>query len=570
MKNKILSILVVLFVLSTCVFTLTACENKDKCVNKNGHAYGQWVSNGDGTHTRVCAYDMSHQETLNCGGGTATCTQKAVCAICLQLYGEPKGHSIVIDQGVASTCTETGLTEGSHCKTCGEVLVEQNNVDIVPHNYNKSICSYCGISNLAFELNASGTAYTVEGVGSCNETEIIIPATFSGKPVTSINSFAFDNCDSLTSVVIPNGVTSIGSSAFHDCSSLTSVVIPDSVTTIGDDAFYYCRSLTSVVIPDGVTSIGSYAFSGCSSLTSVNYTGTIDKWAEILFGNAYANPLYYANQLKINGEVVTEVNLTSATKVSSAAFSNCSSLTSVVIPDSVTSIGDSAFRGCSSLTSVVIPDSVTSIGSAAFYNCSSLTSVVIGDSVTTIGNYAFYNCDSLTSIIIPDSVTSIGSYAFYFCENLTSVVIPDSVTTIGDSAFRFCSSLKSIVIPGSVTSIGYEAFYFCENLTSVVIPDSVTSIGSYAFAFCSSLTSVVIGDSVTSIGSYAFYGCSGLTSVVIPDSVTSINYCAFYGCSGLTSIKYRGTQAQWNKITKGSHWNSSTGNYTITYNYTGK
>ena len=547
MKNKILSILVVLFVLSTCVFTLTACEDKDKCINKNGHAYGQWVSNGDGTHTRVCAYDMSHQETLNCGGGTATCTQKAVCAICLQLYGEPKGHSIVIDQGVASTCTETGLTEGSHCKTCGEVLVEQNNVDIVPHNYNKSICSYCGISNLAFELNASGTAYTVEGVGSCDETEINIPATFSGKPVTSIGSYAFYYCSSLTSVVIPNGVTSIG-----------------------DMAFYGCSSLTEIVIPDSVTSIGSYAFSGCSSLTSVNYTGTIDKWAEILFGNAYANPLYYANQLKINGEVVNEVNLTSATKVSSYAFYKCSSLTSVVIPDSVTSIGNYVFAYCESLTSVVIPDSVTSIGDSAFYNCSSLKSIVIPGSVTSIGSSAFDGCSSLTSVVIPDSVTSLGRWAFDGCSNLTSVVIGDSVTTIGFGAFRGCYNLTSVVIPDSVTSLDVDAFYGCSNLISVVIGDSVIFIGDYAFSGCSSLTSVVIGDSVTSIGSYAFYGCSSLTSVVIPGSVTSINYCAFYGCSNLTSIKYRGTQTQWDKITKGNNWNSNTGNYTITYNYTGK
>ena len=338
MKNKILSILVVLFVLSTCVFTLTACEDKDKCVNKNGHAYGQWVSNGDGTHTRVCAYDMSHQETLNCGGGTATCTQKAVCAICLQLYGEPKGHSIVIDQGVASTCTETGLTEGSHCKTCGEVLVEQNNVDIVPHNYNKSICSYCGISNLAFELNASGTAYTVEGVGSCDETEIIIPATFSGKPVTSINSFAFENCDSLTSVVIPNGVTSIGDKAFYGCSSLTEIVIPNSVTKIGYSVFENCSSLTSVEIPNGVISIGDNA------------------------------------------------------------FENCSSLINVEIPNKVTDIASYAFAGCGALTSVVIPNGVTSIGYGAFVDCDSLTSVVIGDSVNFIGASAFFNCSSLISV----------------------------------------------------------------------------------------------------------------------------------------------------------------------------
>ena len=297
------------------------------------------------------------------------------------------------------------------------------------------------------------------------------------------------------------------------------------------------------------------------------------------------------------------------TSIGNSAFSGCSGLTSITIPDSVTSIGNSAFSGCSALTSITIPfvgatkdgtsnthfgyifgasspfyndDYVptslktvvitggTSIGDCAFYWCSVLTSITIPDSVKSIGDYAFYWCSVLTSITIPDSVTYIGAYAFENCDGLTSITIPDSVTSIGSSAFRRCSGLTSITIPDSVTSIGDYAFYWCSVLTSITIPDSVKSIGDYAFYWCSGLTSITIPDSVTSIGKSAFSGCSRLKSITIPDSVTSIGDYAFNGCTVLTSIKYRGTSSQWSSIKKYESWNKNTGSYTITYNYTGE
>ena len=219
------------------------------------------------------------------------------------------------------------------------------------------------------------------------------------------------------------------------------------------------------------------------------------------------------------------------------AFSQCSNLSSVVIPSSVTGIGDKAFDECSSLASVVIPSSVTSIGYYAFNGCSSLASVVIPSSVTSIESGTFEGCSSLASVVIPNSVTSIRDRAFEGCSSLASVVIPNSVTSIGDCAFEGCSSLASVVIPSSVTSIGNWAFEGCSSLASVVIPSSVTGIGDWAFNGCSNLASVVIPSSVTSIGESAFEDCSSLSSVVIPSSVTSIGRYAFKGCSSLLAYR---------------------------------
>ena len=145
-----------------------------------------------------------------------------------------------------------------------------------------------------------------------------------------------------------------------------------------------------------------------------------------------------------------------------SAFSGCTSLTSITIPNSVTSIGVFAFEYCTSLTSINIPNSVTSIGSSAFRGCTSLTSITIGDSVTSIDNYAFYGCSGLTSITIPNSVTSIGSSAFEDCTGLTSINIPNSVTSIGNSAFYGCTSL-TIYCEAKSKPRGWNSYWNADN-----------------------------------------------------------------------------------------------------------
>ena len=167
----------------------------------------------------------------------------------------------------------------------------------------------------------------------------------------------------------------------------------------------------------------------------------------------------YTGKVTIPATVTYDGVTYSVTSIEAYAFSGCSGLTSIEIPNSVTAIGSSAFTGCSGLTSVTIPNSVTTIGMEAFYGCSGLTSVTIPNSVTTIEYHAFRDCSSLTSIIIPNSVTSIGVNAFYGCSGLTSVTIPNSVTSIGLHAFSDCSSLTSVTCEAiSVPTTGGSAF----------------------------------------------------------------------------------------------------------------
>ena len=210
------------------------------------------------------------------------------------------------------------------------------------------------------------------------------------------------------------------------------------------------------------------------------------------------------------------------TNIGGGAFSECSGLTSVTIPEGVTSIGNDAFSGCSGLTSVTIPESVTNIGDWAFSGCSGLTSVTIPEGVTSIGDYAFRDCSGLTSISVESG------NPVYDSRNNCNALIETATNTL-------IAGCNNTIIPKGVTSIGNNAFLGCSGLTSVTIPEGVINIYGGAFAGCSNLSSVTIPEGVINIGAGAFVGCSNLTSVTIPEGVTSIGNYAFYD-SGLATV----------------------------------
>ncbi|HYG34381.1 MAG TPA: leucine-rich repeat domain-containing protein, partial [Clostridia bacterium] len=257
------------------------------------------------------------------------------------------------------------------------------------------------------------------------------------------------------------------------------------------------------------------------------------------------------------------------TNIGEGAFLRCSSLTNVLLPDTIVTIGDSAFASCFGLATISFPANLATIGDRAFDGCK-LTTVAIPQSVTNIGYCAFTGCNHLEqftveglnpyycdldgvlfnrsrttliqcparksgSYLVTNIVTSIGDFAFSGSA-LRNIDISTGVMNVGRGAFNNATALTNISIPDTITNLGNTAFYGCSGLLSMSIPDRVTSIGRYTFFKCSSLTNFSLGRSVTDIGESAFYGCSNLTHLAIPDSVTNLDIQAFIHCSGLRSV----------------------------------
>lgn len=291
--------------------------------------------------------------------------------------------------------------------------------------------------------------------------------------------------------------------------------------------------------------------------------------------------------LVIPGSITVDGTTYKVNSIFFAAFSNCTTLTSVVIPDGITRIPNETFSGCSNLRRVSLSDSVVFVGNGAFSGCGCLTdtidgviymndiligfdrnnpdsfnksdysvregtriiaghafvtntvlkSIIIPEGVVTIGAWAFNACHNLRRVVLPESLKNIDSYAFRLCLELESINIPSELSFIGESAFEECGKIRNLsVIPYGVTSIENAAFSNNAGLTQIIIPKGVKKIGWRSFEQCVNLKSVIIPEGVTSIGRWCFSGCCSLESIVIPASVTEIDEDAFFNCINLKNV----------------------------------
>lgn len=337
--------------------------------------------------------------------------------------------------------------------------------------------------------------------------------------------FVKEDASSITNVTLSNSLQKIEARQFEDYSSLESITIPKSVKTIGENAFQDCNSLKQVHITD------------------------LNSWCKIKFENLYSNPLFYAKNLYLNGELVTDLVIPNKLKtINKYAFYN-GSFKTVSIPNSVKEIGTRAFIGCTELKKLTIPDSVEKIYTEAFKDCTALESVTMGNSVTEVEGNAFQSCNAIKRVDITDlenwlkikfrseySNPLVFAHKLYLNNELvTDVVIPDSVQEIQNYAFQNYTDLKSVVIGNGVTSIGQYAFYGCTSLESVVIGNSVVFVHNNSFKY-SAIKNLTIPNSVKYISSSAFESCSSLESVTMGNSVESISLYAFKDCTSLKRV----------------------------------
>lgn len=429
--------------------------------------------------------------------------------------------------------------------------------------------SACG-ANLTWTLSSSGVL-TISGLGDMDDFN------YGSAPWK-------DDRDSITKVIVEEGVTSIGEQAFYWCRKLTSVQLPETVTSIGKEAFQNCNSLISVNIPSGVTSIGKWTFYGCDKLASVTLPNGLVSIEELAFCDCkslkeitipasvtfISDDRTFIRCEKLEKITVADRNanyvsvdgiLFNKDMTNLLCYPGGKSASSYTVPDSVTSIEDYGFYWNETIQSVTVPGTVKAIGSDAFAGCSKLTNLTLSEGIESIGTTAFFRCSSLTSIHFPSSLISLGDDMFESASKLTSITVADgSPSYVSVDGILFTADMSTLVaypagrkqaayvIPNSVTTIGEYAILYNQNIVSITFPESLIAINHSAFQGCDKLTRVHFPSQLSTIDDGAFSFCDGLTNIIFPASVYVLGYGAFNWCDNLVSVTVMNPATSFDKL----------------------
>jgi len=388
---------------------------------------------------------------------------------------------------------------------------------------------------------------TMKTIGGFSNTGIKEIAFAEGAAPEAISDYAFLNCDSLSTITLPNSIKSIGRGVFYDCDTLKSVTLPTSITKIAEQTFYNCDFLQSVTIPQGVTEIGFDAFAYCPKLTTISLPSTLTTIGSNCF----------------RGTGLTSITLPEGIATLEYGIFADSKLTSIKLPKSLTQItsrsdGYNAGSLPNEYYSFQKGVYISSNQNGAFHNCKELESINVNGAVLTVlGTYTFNECDKLRSIDLSSTkLEEILAYTFYSCDSLRTVTFPATVKSIGQGAFCYNLSLESLKMPAALTSIYNDAFRECKKIRSVDLSTtSLTEIDNW-FSNTDSLRIVKLPATITTIKENAFYACP-LEEINFPASLTTIGNSAFQGHK-LKSIDLSAT-----KFTTINGWFGNNGNLEI-------
>ena len=366
--------------------------------------------------------------------------------------------------------------------------------------------------------------------------------------------------DTVTSVVIPEGVETVDKYAFWGCSKLERVVLPSSCKNINASAFENCEALVDVNF-DHVKVIADYAFRNCKSLSCEGIGGVASKG------------IYAVGAYAFEGTAITSLELDGLSRISEGAFANCKELTTVKLGKRTRvsagmfkgsalteitiysdTIGDKAFFGCEDLERVVLEGDLTYLGSAAFSGCGALSTVTVKGALEVIGDGAFVRCISLTEFTLPNGAIILGDRVFFDSGLSKLVVRPNTeIVSLGVDVFGgaakdsglnleidVSASTKYQIIGNAVYNASADTLVLVmpSANTEFTVPNTVKYIGNGAFAAYHKLEKVTFesGSALVSIADNAFAGCNKLHTVQLPTSAVTIGNHAFDGASALVNI----------------------------------